>query len=71
MEKKNVQEKKVIAIDKSSYKVEDGKLVITSEELANAIQNEGLDLFVDEEAAAMAPVDDGLNIAGCANVVCW
>lgn len=49
---KNVENKNVVALGKDMYKVEDGKVVITSEELANAIQNEGLDLFVDEEAAA-------------------
>jgi len=36
------------------YKVEDGKVYIQSEELANAIQNEGLELFVDEEAGIVA-----------------
>ncbi|WP_346934754.1 hypothetical protein [Clostridium sp.] len=49
-----MENKNVVALGKDSYKVEDGKIVITSEELANAIQNEGLDLFVDEEAAAVA-----------------
>ncbi len=48
-----MENKKVVALGKDMYKVEDGKVVITSEELANAIQNEGLDLFVDEEAAAI------------------
>ena len=47
-----VVEKKVLALGKEMYKVEDGKVVITSDELANAIQNEGLELFVDEEAAS-------------------
>ncbi|HBA05091.1 hypothetical protein IO99_12835 [Clostridium sulfidigenes] len=47
-----MENKNVVALGKDMYKVEDGKVVITSEELANAIQNEGLDLFVDEEAAA-------------------
>jgi hypothetical protein len=35
------------------YKVEDLKICIESAELSNAIQNEGLDLFVDEEAPAI------------------
>lgn len=48
-----MENKKVVALGKDMYKVEDGKVVITSEELANAIQNEGLDLFVDEEAGAL------------------
>lgn len=56
-----MKEKKMVAINKSNYEVKDGKVVITSEELANAIQNEGLDIFVDEEAAgineSIAPVD--------------
>lgn len=52
MENKIV-EKKVVALGKEMYKVEDGKVIITSDELANAIQNEGLDLFVDEEAASL------------------
>lgn len=51
-----VVEKKVLALGKEMYKVEDGKVVITSDELANAIQNEGLELFVDEEAGAVADV---------------
>jgi len=52
MENNNVQEKKVMALNKEMYKVEGGRVYIESEELANAIQNEGLDLFVDEEAGA-------------------
>ncbi len=51
-----MENKKVIALGRDMYKVEDGKVVITSEELANAIQNEGLDLFVDEEAAAIQAI---------------
>lgn len=43
------------------YKVEDGKVVITSDELANAIQSEGLDLFIDEEAAAIAAMHTCCN----------
>ena len=49
-----MENKNVVALGKDSYKIEDGKVVITSEELANAIQNEGLDLFVDEEAAVLS-----------------
>ena len=49
-------EKKLVAIEKDMYKVEDGKIYIESAELANAIQNEGLDLFVDEEAAALQAI---------------
>lgn len=45
-----MEEKKMVAIHKEFFKVVDGKVVIESEELANMIQNEGLDLFVDEEA---------------------
>ncbi|QSX05339.1 hypothetical protein JYG23_11725 [Sedimentibacter sp. zth1] len=45
-------EKKLVALEKKMYCVEDGKLVITSDELAKAIQEENLDLFVDEEFAA-------------------
>ena len=54
MEINNVQEKKVMALNKELYKVEGGRVYIESEELANAIQNDGLDLFVDEEAGAMS-----------------
>jgi hypothetical protein len=49
-----MEEKKVVPIGKEMYKVEGGKVYIESEELANAIQNEGLDLFVDEEAGMAA-----------------
>lgn len=48
-----MEDKKMVALGKEMYKVVDGKVVIESEELANALQNEGLDLFVDEEAAAL------------------
>jgi len=51
-----MEEKKVIAVSKEMYKVEDGKVYIQSEELANAIQNEGLELFVDEEAGLAAAI---------------
>lgn len=44
--------KKLVALEKSMYCVEDGKVVITSDEIARAIQEENLDLFVDEEFAA-------------------
>lgn len=57
-----MENKKVVALGKDMYKVEEGKVVITSEELANAIQNEGLDLFVDEAAAALGHTFCG---AGC------
>ena len=56
-----MESKNVIALGKGMYKVEDGKVVITSEELANAIQNEGLDLFVDEEAAAIQAANNCCN----------
>lgn len=55
-------EKKLIAIEKEMYKVEDGKVYIESAELANAIQNDGLDLFVNEEANAFINCGCG---AGC------
>lgn len=45
-------EKKLVALGKEMYSVEDGKVVIASEELAKAIQEENVDLFVDEEFAA-------------------
>lgn len=51
-----MEEKKVKALDKELYKVDNGKVYIESEELANAIQN-GLDLFVDEEAGVLVPGD--------------
>jgi len=60
-----MEERKMIALDKSMYKVEDGKVVIESEALANAIQNEALDLFIDEEAAAAEA--GGL---GCIQLIC-
>jgi hypothetical protein len=44
-----MEEKKMMVISKEMYKVEDGKVIIQSEELANAIQNENVDLFVNEE----------------------
>ena len=56
-----MENKKVIALGRDMYKVEDGKVVITSEELANAIQNEGIDLFVDEEAAAIQAANNCCN----------
>ncbi len=43
-------EKKFVTLNKNMYTVEDGKVVISSEELATAIQNAALDLFIDEEA---------------------
>lgn len=51
MEENKVEERKMVALDKSMYKVENGKVFIESEELANAIQNDDLDLFVDEDEA--------------------
>ncbi|WP_432403370.1 hypothetical protein [Wukongibacter sp. M2B1] len=60
-----MKEKKMVPINKSNYEVKDGKVVITSEELANAIQNEGLDIFIDEEAAAASPILDGRS--NCCN----
>ncbi|MDF2520951.1 MAG: hypothetical protein K0R84_1579 [Clostridia bacterium] len=68
MEDKRIEEKKVIAIDKKMYKIEDGKVVIESDALAHAIQNNSLELFVDEEAAALS--EPGLDI-GCADIICW
>ena len=62
MENNNAQEKKVMALNKEMYKVEGGRVYIESEELANAIQNEGLDLFVDEEAGATS---QGICFGGC------
>jgi len=61
-EEKEMEEKKMVALGKEMYKVVDGKVVIESEELANAIQNEGLDLFIDEEAGFDA------NIGNCATL---
>jgi len=61
-------EKKVIAIQKEMYKVEDGKVYIESEELAKAIQDGSIDLFVDEEANAM---EAGGNIIICKVIICW
>ncbi|MDU1413611.1 MAG: hypothetical protein E6929_12425 [Clostridium sp.] len=49
---KVVDEKRVLPLDKEMYKIEDGKVVITSDELARAIQDESIELFVDEEQAA-------------------
>ncbi len=51
-----MENKNVMALGKDLYKVEDRKIIITSEELANAILNEGLDLFIDEEAAAIQAI---------------
>lgn len=53
--------KKMLALNKEMFKLEDGKVFIESEELANAIQNNQLDLFVEEEAAGVADLelDDG------------
>jgi len=57
-----MEEKKMAVLGKEMYKVVDGKVVIESEELANAIQNEGLDLFVDEEAGL------DVNCGNCATL---
>lgn len=46
-------DKKMIALNKEMIKVEDGRVFIESEDLANLIQNSDLDLFVDEEAAGI------------------
>lgn len=51
--------KKVVKVDQSMYEVIDGKVVINSEELANAVMEEKLDLFVDEEA------EGWINIGNC------
>jgi hypothetical protein len=56
------KEKKVAAIGKEIYKVEDGKVYIESEELARALQDGELDIFLGEEAAGFAgdtSLDDG------------
>lgn len=53
--------KKMWALEREHYSVKDGKVVIESEELANAIQEKGLDLFIDEEQAAV--VADGIGFA--------
>ena len=42
--------KKIKAIEKENLQVVDGKVVITSEEVANLIQNEAIELTLDEEA---------------------
>lgn len=42
-------DEKKIKLEKDLYKVEDGRVYIESEELANAIQEGNLDLFIDEE----------------------
>ncbi|WP_234117523.1 hypothetical protein [Clostridium hydrogenum] len=41
---------KEIKVTKEQVKVEEGKVYINSAELANAIQNEELDLSAEEEA---------------------
>jgi len=46
-------EKKQIRIDKADYSVENGKIIIESEELAKCIQNEGFELALDESAGAV------------------
>lgn len=51
-------DKKFLSVDKSMFEVKEGKVYIKSEELANAIQNQDLDLFVDEEAAGAAELAD-------------
>jgi len=57
-----MEEKKFVALRKDMYEVKDGKVYITSEEIANAIQEQKLELFVDEEAAAAA---QGICGLGC------
>lgn len=54
-------EKKVMVLGKDMYKVEGGKVYIESQELANAIQNEGIDLFVDEEAGMLTDKNGGIG----------
>jgi hypothetical protein len=54
-------EKKFAALNKDMYEVKDGKVYITCEELANAIQDESLQLFIDEEAAAADKGICGIN----------
>lgn len=61
-----MDEKKFVSIGKEMYKVEDGKVYIESEELANAIQDGQLDLFVDEEAA-LAKLFENCGQCSCSN----
>lgn len=51
MENKKMEKKNLAVLDRESYKVVDGKVVIESEELANAL-NSGLDLFCEESVAS-------------------
>lgn len=55
-----MSEKKMVALEKDMYKIEDGKVVIESPELANAMLEHGVELFIDEEQGAVA---DGLGFA--------
>ncbi len=47
----NTKKDQMTALNKDCYSVIDGKVVIESEELANAL-NEGLELFCDDETAS-------------------
>lgn len=49
---------KEIKVNKDAYKVENGKVIIESEELANMIQERELSLNGEEEAGA----NNGCNI---------
>lgn len=55
-----MSEKKMVPLEKDMYKIEEGKVVIESPELANAIQEQGVDLFIDEEQALVA---EGIGFA--------
>lgn len=61
-----METKNVFKINKDMYKVENGKVFIESDELANAIQNEGIDLYLDEEANNLAADDSN----GVCKVIC-
>lgn len=43
-------EEKKIKINNESIQLENGKVVINSDELANLISSQGTDIFTDEEA---------------------
>lgn len=53
---------KFVAIGKELLKVQNGRVYIESEELANAIQDNNINLFLDEEANIITPF---MNCAIC------
>lgn len=67
MERK-VEQKNVVAATRELFKIEDGKLFIESEELAKALQDGSVNLFLDEEAGAM--IEDAGGDNGCFGT-CW